>query len=347
MQFQQIDTSTATSYNTLVLSLGLALVVSLAMAGQVSARELIAFVSDQDGSLTGNREIYIMTPDGNNVRQLTDFRRLRPEDYAHTTPPNQPMWSSDHRLLERHVASDSYPAWAPDGRKVAFVSSDGASPPDIVVYSINVRTHRTRMLMRTSGDVGRLSWSRDGKFILFDQVNPTGRGCYILDVTRQRRKAIGPLHCQDPALSPDGRKLVFLTPSAERWLQVCTMDADGSNVKLLTNINNHVGPPAWSPDGRYIAYEVGSWGFTGNKYGEYNEGLWVMDSNGSHARQLTQITGAPSWSPDGKRLTFSEIRVWPAETDIYVINADGTNLAKLPLGKRQGLLPVWSPAIAP
>lgn len=111
--------------------------------------------------------------------------------------------------------------------------------------------------------------------------------------------------------------------------------------------------PAWSPDGKQIA-------FSSNQDG--NTDIYVMDADGSHLIQLTQDSLAtfyflqsatdvePAWSPDGQHLLFTSGRgnkmMSYVDLDIYVMRPDGTQvtpLTNLPaiLGVQQE--PAWSP----
>jgi Tol biopolymer transport system component len=84
--------------------------------------------------------------------------------------------------------------------------------------------------------------------------------------------------------------------------------------------------PAWSPDGRRIAFE-----------GSTN-GIYVVNADGSGQRMLARRGSDPAWSPDGRTIAF----MW--RFHIYVMNADGTEhraLMRLWNGKRASL--AWSP----
>ena len=96
------------------------------------------------------------------------------------------------------------------------------------------------------------------------------------------------------------------------------MNADGSGKRRLANSGTL---PAWSPDGRKIAF--GS--------------LRVVNADGSGLQRLMRGT-LPAWSPDGQRIAFTGLDEWPA--GLYVINADGSGEQKL-TGK--GGRPFWSP----
>ena len=105
------------------------------------------------------------------------------------------------------------------------------------------------------------------------------------------------------------------------------MRADGTHMRRLTNQRASDGNPAWSPDGRQIA-------FTSNRGGNLAAftgfGLFVMDADGLHQRRLSYGNGeegAPAWSPDGRRIAFSSTR--DGDSEIYVMTADGKHQRRL------------------
>jgi ABC-type sugar transport system substrate-binding protein len=118
-------------------------------------------------------------------------------------------------------------------------------------------------------------------------------------------------------------------------LEVYRMAPDGSDPINLTNNPGDDFDPAWSPDGSQIA-------FVSNRVNDQEGGLfiYVMDADGSHARQLTieNESKSPDWSKDGRQVTYSH------KGDIYIIAADGTgqsiNLTNSPEEDGQ---PTWSP----
>jgi len=82
------------------------------------------------------------------------------------------------------------------------------------------------------------------------------------------------------------------------------MDADGSNQTRLTRDLALDGSPAWSPDGRRIAFHSGRDG---------NMEIYVMDADGSKQTRLTDHAagdGSPAWSPDGSKIAFQSGRGW-------------------------------------
>jgi TolB protein len=110
------------------------------------------------------------------------------------------------------------------------------------------------------------------------------------------------------------------------------MNADGANVRRLTTSppGRNTGNPAWSPDGRQIAFNSNRDGQPGDIY------IYVMAADGSAVRQLIhnlKPDGHPRWSPDGRQIVFHSngngVKGTASEVELYVINADGADIRRL------------------
>ena len=164
------------------------------------------------------------------------------------------------------------------------------------------------------------------------------------DGSGQQRLTRTPRDDFTPAWSPDGQKIAFASggcsppqPTPAPCFDTYVMNADGSGLRMLAH-NTGYGPPAWSPDGKKIA-------FVSHRDG--NQEIYVMNADGSGQRRLTHNTAGdygPAWSPDGQKIAFVSQRDGHTNHEIYLMNADGSaqrNLTRTPVQEDYFS---WSPA---
>jgi Tol biopolymer transport system component len=150
----------------------------------------------------------------------------------------------------------------------------------------------------------------DGDHEIFT-MNKDGSGVTQLTFNAQKQ------HDEEPAVSPDGKKIAF-TSERDGNREIYVMNAkDGSGQTRLTWEPTDDRDPTWSSDGTKIA-------FTSERDG--NNEIYSMDANGALQTNLTKNPATdegPAFSPDGKKIAFTSDR--DVNNEIYVMNAkDGS-----------------------
>jgi TolB protein len=149
------------------------------------------------------------------------------------------------------------------------------------------------------------------------------------------RLTLDPANDYDPALSPDGETLAFISNRSGHE-DLYLMQIQTGSIQNLTNTPTAAEfGPAWSPDGRRLAYMS-----TGGRSLE----VFVMNADGNGVRQLTDNLGMdrnPEWSPDGTQIAFSS-EMDGRDLEIYVMNADGSDPRQLTHAAGADDDPSWS-----
>lgn len=216
-----------------------------------------------------------------------------------------------------------------------------------------------------SGENGRIAFRR-----FLDLEQTTGAIFTIRpDGTRERQITYPPLGFVDrnPDISPDGRRITFEREGVDcgpdcSYDEIFVVDADGTHLTQLTHNPPGKacgtggfcsGSPAWSPNGRRIAFRRASGPVVDDLI--ENQGIYVMKADGSAVHQITQkgrlALGEdtdPQWSPNGRRIVFQRFNVRTARPQdgvaLWIINLhSGREHRVTPFGLRAGDTPDWSP----
>ena len=137
------------------------------------------------------------------------------------------------------------------------------------------------------------------------------------DGSNQRRLTFDSLFDGEPAFSSSGEKIVF-SSYRDGNSEIYIMNADGSLQTNLTNNAAFDGYPTFSPDGKKIA-------FASDRGGQL--GIWVMNVDGSNPTELADGVGGsePAFSQDGSKIVFCGSGNSGADSEIWVMDANGLN----------------------
>ena len=204
-------------------------------------------------------------------------------------PQGQVLFSFDPDYEYRY--SDVFPTYSKDGKLATTdLSSQMGNPQtSISVWNTDGYTGRKRIFWDPSGSAMMASWSPDSNQIVF------GFGTFF-----------------------GGR--------SARPARLRIMNADGSNLRDLTEGLPNAGFPSWSPDGKTIVYRV--WGYGDN--GVEQRGLRVMNLADKSIKVLsTEWDNFPYYSPTGDRILFTRQKKEDQDFDIFIMKADGTDVKQI------------------
>jgi len=225
------------------------------------------------------------------------------------------------------------PRWSPDLQHIAYLYR-GPEAEAFDLWLIDSTGSVPDRAVTTGGLEGleNYTWSADSRFLVFSGAGAGGaeRDLFRVDVESGEMvnlTADSPVWDSDPACSPDGKWIAFVSDRAEDGKgtdHIWVMAPDGSDLRQLTNTDWEDVNPAWSPDSAKIAFY--RWSFIDAGEGGPS-GLWVTKADGSDARLVIELSvmgaglDAPVWSPDGNWIAYQSGA--PDEADVYVISTEG------------------------
>lgn len=245
------------------------------------------FVMDYDGAnpmaITGNQSINLSprwSPDGRLIA-YTSYRNGNPDLFLLNFD------SGRRDVLSAQRGLNVSPGWSPDGQWLVLAMSAGGGTN---LYLIPKTGGQPKALTTGISISVSPSFSPNGRQIVFNSDRGGTPQIFVMDVdgTNLRQLTFRGNYNASPRWSPRGEKITLMCRLAGN--QICLINPDGSGLQQLTTLGSNE-DPAWSPDGRHIA-------FTSTRMGRRD--IYVMHADGMEQTRLTysgQDNYLPDWSP--------------------------------------------------
>jgi Tol biopolymer transport system component len=167
-------------------------------------------------------------------------------------------------------AETGWPRWSPDGKWIAFTGMNKATRR-YAAYLVGIdqasgavtRPAQPLEIRGAGGNVSHAEWIGDSRLAVINEEAPGSDVIYTIardggDASIVHRFATEH-HAAGLGISPDGRHVAFVAPATDGFYQVFRLPIAGGAPIQVTTDPSHKTQPAWSPDGRSIAFTVWSY----------------------------------------------------------------------------------------
>jgi len=206
------------------------------------------------------------------------------------------------RPLTTGSARHSRPAFSPDGETIAFDHWQVGANQDIWLMGAD-GTEPAQLTLDLASDT-QASWLPDGSGVVYFSQRNRGSGLWSTSLRDGAETLQATLNGEGDGfrLSPDGSRIAYHAAGPDGPINLWVARWDGGQARRLTQDRELMGFPCWSPDGRWLAFEMQRGG---------DDHVMVIDASGGEPIQLTFEPGRSwpySWSPDGDKIVFAALR---------------------------------------
>ena len=257
------------------------------------------------------------------VREKDGTNKLRVADYdGHNL----------HTVLTSPEAIISI-AWTPDGNQILYVSFERNKP---VVYRQSLLTGERRVVANFAGSNSGPAISPDGqKVAVVLTKNKHLQQIYIMSAAQKRRMRVGRSIDTEPAWSPNGRRIVFVSDDSGTP-QIYEYKLENSAVRRLSFGSNYCVSPSYSADGKRVLH------IRRNAAGRNNVALLDIQSGGEVFLTNIREADSPSFSPNDAMVLYKNENL---PNFLYIVAVNGIIKTKWKNHESGRIInPVWGPS---
>ena len=284
----------------------------VAFVTNISGRYNIWLVPSQSGwptqlTVSNQRQINISwSPKGRWIAYNSDYDGNEQWDLFLVSTSNGQVVN----LTNTPEVSEEGAAWSPNGENLAY-SVKPKQSPNFELDVMEILTRKvTHLTSNTPAEMSNLNpiWSKDGKWIVYTQQNPTGKNANVFLVSSSGGQATnltaheGEQHFSATDISPDGRTVLITSTAHNGFKNAGLLDVATKKITWLTADKWEVNSGHFSPDGKNL-----SW--TANVEGNWDIDVYDVAAKQSHALPIAKglnwlLSDATTFSHDSKRILY-------------------------------------------
>ena len=213
------------------------------------------------------------------------------------------------------------------------------------IYTMNFDGGNLTQLTSTPAHHLSPAWSPDGRYLVYTSFEDGNPDLFIYDhVHKKHSKLSGRAGINSGGHFAHTGNIVAFTGSQRGDADIFVIDRQGmSRRRLIKGVGLDV-DPAFSPDGKWLAFVSGRYGNPHIFRATLN---WSMErlqvTNDKRLTYAGWYNANPAWSPDSRQIAFAGYDRDIDRFDIFLMNADGSNLERMTLNNGDNESPSWSP----
>lgn len=271
--------------------------LALAQTHPVSLLDIMRLKSVSDAQISPNGQwvlftVRAWTPEPQSEASASKPPKENARSHIWIVSANDPTGAGAARQLTFGEKGESAPEWSPDGKFISFVADRGAvegagAPPEPQIYLMRADGGEARQLTHGRGGAGAYAWAPDSQAIAFLRHQPLSTSAEAM------RQAGDDAAVYEGDFRPVHMWTVDIASAKER-------DLTGTFAMTIK------GAPAWSPDGRQIAFAAAPTPLLRDN----RTNIYLVGADGGPERQVTRGISPstdPAWSPDGKQIAYLHV----------------------------------------